>query len=205
MQGRPVPRTEIGTEGNIQRIASALKRFHELPAIPGQFSPFRTITEYADIARRYSVTFPGNFDWLVARMHEIEAALSKDPFTLHPCHNDLLNENFLDDGAIRILDWEYAGMGDVAFDLSNFAVHHGFTDEQDRYLLECYFGETTALGAARHKLMKIASDGREAMWAMVQIGISKLDFDFRAYAGKHFDRMEEMIRDRNYSEWLGAF
>ena len=107
--------------------------------------------------------------------------------------------------AIRILDWEYAGMGDVAFDLANFAVHHGFTDEQDRYLLGCYFGQATARRLARHDLLKIASDGREAMWAMVQIGISKLDFDFHAYTAEHFDRMTKMIRDPQYAGWLGTF
>ena len=42
-----------------------------------------------------------------------------------PCHNDLLTANFLDDGErLRILDWEYAGMGDRFFDLANFASHH---------------------------------------------------------------------------------
>ncbi len=203
--GRPLPPAEIRTDGNIRRVAGALKRFHALPAIPGRFSPFRTVAEYAEIARRYSVSFPSNFDWLVERTSEIETALLRDPFTPQPCHNDLLNENFLDDGAIRILDWEYAGMGDIAFDLANFAVHHGLTDAQDRYLLGCYFGETTARRVARHKLMKIASDGREALWAMVQIGISKLDFDFRAYAVKHFNRMADMIGDSQYGEWLGAF
>lgn len=40
---------------------------------------------------------------------------------------------------------------------------------------------------------------------MVQIGISKLDFDFRGYADKHFKRMAEMIRDARYEQWLEEF
>ena len=203
--GRPLPREEIGKPANIRRVAETLKRIHALPAIPGTFSPFRTVEDYAAIARRYNVAFPYNSDWLMARLREIEAAFRRDPFTPRLCHNDLLNENFLDDRAIRILDWEYAGMGNLAFDLANFAVHHGFNDEQDHLLLESYFGEVMPRRLARHKLMKIASDCREAMWGMVQVGISKLDFDFRAYADKHFARMAEMIRDARYVEWLGNF
>ena len=205
VRGRPLPREEMCQPENIRRVADALKRIHALPAIPGTFSPFRTVEDYTAIARRYSVAFPNHFDWLMARLHEIEAAFRRDPFTPRLCHNDLLNENFLDDGNIRILDWEYAGMGAPAFDLANLAVHHGFSDEQDRFLLEYYFGEVTPRHFARHKLMKIASDCREAMWGMVQIGISKLDFDFRAYADKHFARMAEMIRDARYGEWLAEF
>lgn len=202
VHGRPLPREEICTPENIRRVVAALKQFHELPAIPGTFSPFRMVEDYAATARRFGVTFPDNFDWLMVRVREIETAFLRDPFAPHPCHNDLLNENFLDDGHIRIIDWEYAGMGDAAFDLANFAVHHMLNDEQDKFLLECYFGEATPRRVARHKLMKIASDSREAMWAMVQLGISKLDFDFRAYADKHFARMAEMIRDPRYDRWL---
>ena len=48
-----------------------------------------------------------------------------------PCHNDLLTANFIDDGSrIRIVDWEYAGMGDVYFDLANFAVNNDLSDEE---------------------------------------------------------------------------
>ena len=46
-----------------------------------------------------------------------------------PCHNDLLNANFLEDGErLWIVDWEYAGMGDRFFDLANFAINHELDD-----------------------------------------------------------------------------
>lgn len=200
--GKPVPPPEMGKPENIRRVAEALRQIHALPPIPAAFSPFRTVEDYAATARRYGVQFPGNFDWLLDRTRAVETAFLREPFTPHLCHNDLLNENFLDDGRIRILDWEYAGMGDVHFDLANFAVHHGFSDEQDRYLLTGYFGEAAPKRFARHKLMKIISDFREAMWGMVQIGVSKLDFDFRGYADRHFARMTAAFGDLRCEEWL---
>lgn len=212
LAAKPLPCPEMVKPENIQRVALALRQFHAVSGIPGSFSPFQTVDTYAEIARRYGVTFPGNFGWLMARRQEIEGALRRYPFTPRPCHNDLLNENFLDDGNIRILDWEYAGMGDPAFDLANFAVHHGFSDEQDRLLLEAFLtgnplteGWEMQMRFARHKLLKIMSDFREAMWGVVQVGISNLDFDFQAYADKHFNRMAEMARDGRYEDWLSAF
>jgi thiamine kinase-like enzyme len=84
---------------------------------------------------------------------------AREPLALHPCHNDLLKGNFIDDGTrIRILDWEYAGMGDIFFDLGNFAVQHEFSDEHDEILLKAYFGQPTDSQRARQKLMKIMSD-----------------------------------------------
>jgi thiamine kinase-like enzyme len=103
---------------------------------------------------------------------------------------------------LYVLDWEYAGMGDIFFDLANFSDHHELTDEQDRWLLQCYFEQVTSARWAHLKVMKILSDLREATWALVQIGISKLDFDFRDYADKFFERVMVNIENPDWNEWL---
>jgi hypothetical protein len=36
--------------------------------------------------------------------------------------------------------------------------------------------------------MRFMSDFREAMWGVLQQGISKLDFDYADYANRHFAR-----------------
>jgi thiamine kinase-like enzyme len=121
---------------------------------------------------------------------------------LRPCHNDLLNGNFLLAEKLYILDWEYAGMGDIFFDLANFSVNHELYEEEIRLLLECYFGKVSARTLAHLHIMRIMSDFREAMWGQVQIGISDLDFDFHAYAVKHFDRLTLNITDPSWNRWL---
>ena len=193
---------QLGQPENIRRVAEAVRRVHKMDTIPERFSPFRVVENSAEIAHRFKVDFPDNFDWLIEQMNIAEAALLRSPFTPRLCHNDLLNANFLDDGQIRILDWEYAGMGDPVFDLANFSVHHEFSDDQDRWLLEFYFGGVIAENWARIKLLKVISDFREAMWAMVQIGISKLDFDFRDYANTYFDRTEQGMKGAMWEQWL---
>jgi thiamine kinase-like enzyme len=203
VKGRPLPPPEITQPQNLKRVVDALKQIHSLPAIPKTFSPFRVVEDYEQTAKAHGVnTFPSNFDYLLSKMRQVEAAFNKEPFAPKLCHNDLLNENFLDDGHLRIIDWEYAGMGDVFFDLANFAVNHQLNDEQDRLLLTLYFSEATPKHLARHKLMKIMSDFREAMWGMVQQGISTLDFDFRGYADKHFARMTGSFEEERYGEWM---
>jgi hypothetical protein len=51
--------------------------------------------------------------------------------------------------------------------------------------------------------MKIMSDLREAMWAQVQIGVSQLDFDYKGYGQKYFERFEAGINQPIYENWLG--
>jgi len=46
------------------------------------------------------------------------------------CHNDLLCENFIDDGhCLRIVDYELSGNNDACFDLGNTAQEAGFDDQ----------------------------------------------------------------------------
>ncbi len=117
-------------------------------------------------------------------------ALLSNPIELRPCHNDLLNANFIDDGTrIRIIDWEYAGMGDPFFDLGNFSINHELTPTEDEILLTAYDGGVRPDRLARLTLMRIVSDFREAMWGVLQQGVSSLDVDFVAYATAGFDRL----------------
>jgi hypothetical protein len=48
------------------------------------------------------------------------------------------------------------------------------------------------------------SDFREAMWGVVQQGISDLDFDFAAYAEEHFARLERTAADPSFRAALAA-
>jgi hypothetical protein len=50
--------------------------------------------------------------------------------------------------------------------------------------------------------MRIMSDFREAMWGVVQIAVSRIEFDYAAYAAKHFARLQESAADPRYPVWL---
>lgn len=52
--------------------------------------------------------------------------------------------------------------------------------------------------------MKILSDLREAMWAMVQVLISNLNDDFVGYGQRHFERYEAQLGDPRVPSWLEA-
>ena len=200
--GRPILPEELRQPGNLQQVVEALRTLHVTRRIPGVFNSFQVVRDYTKIARHYNVEFPEHFDWLIEQMNDAESALNTQPLSLHPCHNDLLNANFLLGDRLYILDWEYAGMGDIVFDLANFSNNHELSAGEDRLLLDCYFGEASSRNLAHLNIMKIMSDFREAMWGQVQIGISSLDFDFHAYADKHFDRLTRSLQVLNWERWL---
>jgi thiamine kinase-like enzyme len=189
--GEPVNDEAVHQAATIRRVADSIRRFHDGPAIPGLFIPLRIVEAYRALAEARGVPIPIEYGLASAVGRRIELALLSNPIELRPCHNDLLNGNFIDDGRrIRIVDWEYAGMGDPFFDLGNFSVNHGLTPDEDRVLLEAYDrGPARPDRLGRLTLMRIVSDFREAMWGVLQQGVSTLDVDFVGYATEHFERL----------------
>jgi len=194
IEGSPVSDEAVHRPETIERVAISLRRIHDGPAIPGLFVPLRIVEAYRALALARGVPIPPEYDLSAAIGRRIELACLANPIELRPCHNDLLNANFIDDGQrIRIVDWEYAGMGDPFFDLGNFSINHELGADEDAALLAAYDGPDHAserpARLARLTLMRVVSDFREAMWGVLQQGISTLDVDFVAYAGDHFDRL----------------
>jgi thiamine kinase-like enzyme len=190
IEGHPIPEAAMRRQPMLGRVAASLRRIHDGPAIPGLFVPLRIVEAYRALALARGVRIPAEYELAAAIGRRVELALLSAPLELRPCHNDLLNANFIDDGErIRIVDWEYAGMGDPFFDLGNFSINHELGPDEDVALISAYDGAPRPERVARVALMRVVSDFREAMWGVLQQGISTLDVDFVAYAGEHFDRL----------------
>jgi len=194
-EGYLVTRFVEGEVGKVDvgRVGAALRRLHDGPALPGRFDSFRVVEAYHDVAEARGVAVPDAYE----RAKDLAEAIQRrrSGVTARPCHNDLLNANFIDDGArLWLVDWEYAGMGDPFFDLGNFAVNHELGAEEEQALLADYGSDD--LDAL--VLMRFMSDFREAMWGVVQLAISDLDFDFAAYADEHFARLARTAADPRF-------
>ena len=200
VHGRAISLEEMREPAVLARAAAALRAFHSASPIPGRFDAWAVAQDYRQKAVAAGVNVPPEFDGAWAIAERIRAARGEQ--RLVPCHNDLLNANFLDDGQVKIVDWEYAGMGDRFFDLANFSVNHEFSVDDDRRLLAAYFGAARDDDLASLRLMRYMSDFREAMWGVLQSGISDLDFDFDGYAAKHFERMKGTASDPEFDRYL---
>jgi thiamine kinase-like enzyme len=188
----------------LPRIVAAIKCYHKGPAFPGSFSPFETVRTYHLLAQQRGVTLPATMTRVLHLLAQIEEATAARQ-QLRPCHNDLLAGNFIDDGhSIRIVDWEYAGMGDLFFDLGNFAANQALNEEQCAWLIQIYFAEARPADQAHLHLMRLASDLRESLWGFLQLGISELIFDYHTYAHHHLQRFLQNAEGPRFAHWLQA-
>ena len=189
IEGSIVPLERMREPEWIRRAAHAFRAVHRGPSLPARFISFRVVEDYRTTAFAHGAEVPPSYVWARQVARRVERA--RGAVAERPCHNDLLNANFIDDGErLRIVDWEYAGMGDVFFDLANFAANNELDPDARHALLEAYAGAVEPESERALELMLFMSDFREAMWGVVQSAVSELEFDFRSYAAEHFERME---------------
>jgi len=189
--------------GRLDVIVPMLRRFHESGPLRGAFPVHRVVEWHARDAGAHGVMPPPAYERIHQHSRHIEAAFANCPTPTVPCHNDLLPGNVLvDDERVWLIDFEYAGMNDVFFDLANLSVNSGLADDHDERLLRLYFGEVTRQRWARLQLMKLMSEFREGMWAVVQQAISSLDTDFVAYADERLQSCQQIAARPDFERWL---
>jgi thiamine kinase-like enzyme len=204
LSGRPLPPEELREPDRLEAVARTVRAVHDGPPFPATFDAFEIVETYARIAGARGALLPSGLARARGVAGEIGSALHGPEHAPVPCHNDLLNANFILEGAeVRIVDWEYAGMGNRYFDLGNLSINNGLREEEDERLLAAYFGAPcTEHRFACLRLMRIMSDYREAMWGVLQGALSTLDFDYAEYAARHFARLAESASDPRYPAWL---
>jgi thiamine kinase-like enzyme len=191
VEGPTMEAEELREPRALEAVAAALRKIHGCGQIDARFDAFRLVEDYAAATRSRGGEVPGAYERAHAAAARIEAAPALDGGAAVLCHDDLLAANFIDTPeGIRIVDWEYAGMGNRWFDLGNFAVNNELGAAEEEAFLTAYLGAAPSpADLAALRLMRLMSDFREAMWGVVQRAISDLDVDFDDYATRHFDRL----------------
>ena len=198
LDGEVPPPERMGEPEMLRRVAQALRAFHEGPCasrrvrlVPRRRDLRETALDRGGVSRPRS---RGRRRWRCGSKSSEAGA------TAVPCHNDLLNANFLDDGGhLWIVDWEYAGMGDRFFDLANFSINHEL-DADARGSCSGVLRRGALEDERALELMRFMSDFREAMWGVVQSAVSELDFDFRLRDGA----LRAARADRATPEFIAA-
>ena len=201
--GEPLAEGDMEQESVLADVVRVVSTIHAGPALPATFDAFRIVEAYRRVSVERGVPIPEAYEPAHAHAERIEAAFARAPVPTRPCHNDLLADNFLKGvGGFWLVDYEYSGMGDPFFDLGNLSINNGLSEASQETLLRLTFGEPTQSHRARLQLMRIMSDYREAMWGVIQQGLSTLDIDYVAYADRHFERLSRSMGDERFEGWL---
>lgn len=135
----PLTIDEFTAPDMVPRLAALLREVHALAPIEGVFDPYADIRRWLALLDTRGATRPDRLPPLLARIDETERRRAPARGSEKAlCHNDPYHLNFLDDGSLWLIDWEYAGMGDPMYDLAS--IGHVLDRDGRDLLLESYFG-----------------------------------------------------------------
>ena len=203
LDGKTMSKESLNESGMPTRMAQAIKRLHAGGRFLRDFNMFRLTEYYLSLCKERKIKIPDGYLERTPTVNQIEKAMSVKLLTTVPCNNDLLAENYIDDGKqLWLIDFEYSGNNDPTFELGNTCQEMQFSDEQIKEVCSAYFGSVSAAMIARMKLNMIMSDVGWGLWAAIQEQISTIDFDFWGMAIERWGRAVKKMDSDEFPLWM---
>ena len=191
LPGKALTNESIGAPGVIARAADAIRRLHAGPRFTGDFDMFTRQAGYLALVREHGFSLPDGYDAFAPQWERVRRALAVRPAATVPCNNDLLAGNFIDDGQrVWLIDYEYSGNNDPAFELGNTATECDLSREQTDELVDGWAAEDPSF-RARVDLQSLCSEYGWALWGFIQSATSPIDYDFHGWG---MERYEKAVR-----------
>lgn len=203
LNGKTMSKDSLNAPGMPTRMAHAIKRLHAGARFLLDFNMFRLTEYYLSLCKDRDIKIPDGYRDRVPTVNRIEQAMNVKPLETAPCNNDLLAENYIDDGRqLWLIDYEYSGNNDPTFELGNTCQEMQFSNSQIAEVCAAYFGDVMPNMIARMKLNMIMSDMGWGLWAAIQAKISTIDFDFWGWAIERWGRAVEKMDSAEFEGWL---
>jgi thiamine kinase-like enzyme len=181
VDGRHWEVSEYRNPEQVRLLTETVKRIHALLPSGATFSPFRRVSAYLETAQSFGVRLPPGIDGFLQTMLAVQTDQKSDLSDWQRfCHNDLVSVNYLyneQTQSIKVIDWEFAGLGDIYYDLATVVYTHDshgpISTELEDVMLACYFGEISAWQRRRLLGMKYMLMLFTGMWGLAQYGMQQ--------------------------------
>jgi len=205
VRGVTLENSSFADPGVIQRAADACRKLHAGPRFTGDFDMFRRQATYRRTVDENGYRLFAGYDDHADDWRRVQTALAQRAGPTVPCNNDLLAENFIDDGErIWLIDYEYSGNNDACFELGNTATECDLDVDQVEALTAAYAGRSSRHLVARVRLQSLVSQYGWSLWGAIQASASTLDFDFMAWGQERFDKAARTFTSPELDRLLDA-
>lgn len=173
---------------NYRQAAQLLKHVHTSPmTFSNTFSFIDEWHRYEQAVTDLKQPFFNNYDTVRQQVLKALARLDQLGVEQRPCHNDLVPENFIkgNNNQLYLIDWEYSGLNDPAWDLAALFNESEFTNDEETDFLVHYEPSDILKLRQKVQIYKALQDILWSTWAIVKTASG---VDFNDYGQKRFNR-----------------
>lgn len=188
------------------RTIDLYRTFNDSPLLQRTKTVSEMIEEHVRQLRVLGGSLPDDFEFLYCHHKQACRALEASGLDIVPCHNDPAAANFLinDAGAVTMVDFEYASNNDRCYDLATWCGEMFLSDRQQDESIEYYFGKVQENIRSRMFIYRVLADLKWGLWALIQMNISTIDFDFCKLSMWKLMRLRSGIRNPRWSQALAS-
>jgi thiamine kinase-like enzyme len=188
------------------QIVDPIRKIHgsgiQLPKI---FNPLVEVKKMFTILNNLKVEYP-EFDiaGTIERFEKLTAIINIPEAEYTACHNDLLADNFIlineearhkYDSSMYIIDWEYAGMAPRYYDIADMFQEILVPREAEKGIVAEYSkGDNFDRNLYFIDLFKPFPDIYWFLWSLIQLNISKIEFDYYTYGKIKYENAIENLK-----------
>ncbi len=189
LEGHALVNADLADPDVLRRAAASCRALHAGPVFGTGFDMFARQAGYLRTVKARGYRLPTGYEDHADDWADVQRALAADPRPVVPCNNDLLAANFIDDGErVWLIDYEYSGNNDAAFELGNTATECDFSPEQVEAYVEAYYGSPTRADLVRVRLQMLCSQYGWSLWGFIQAATSPIDFDFEGWGMQRYEK-----------------
>jgi thiamine kinase-like enzyme len=197
-------RNDLSDEKKIDEIVNVLRRLHKSKIIfENIFNPFHRLKNILHILKVQRGELSTRFYEIHSNIYELEKILEWNCFESSPCHNDPVPSNFvLIDNSFKLIDWEYSGNNDPAWDLAYLFTILSLSKEQENFLINSYSSKKIDIIQAKMTFFKPIIHLTISLWATLQVlenfpKLSKNQLDI--LSTEHFEKYKKLILSEDFS------
>ena len=175
------------------KIVDPILKIHESGVqLPKLFNPMVEVKKMFTILNNLKVNYP-EFDiaGTLGRLEKLTEIINIPESQYTACHNDLLADNFIlinedarhkYDSSMYIIDWEYGGMAPRYYDMGDMFQEILVPRENEKDIVAEYSKGVNFDEALYYiDLFKPFPDIYWFLWSLIQLNISKIEFDYYNY------------------------
>ena len=156
-----------------------------------RFDVFEEIAKYESFVDEVGADYFDGYQATRQEVFQLQEDLADLPVQIVPCHIDTVPENFVKggDGKSYLIDWEYSGMNDLAWDLAAHSLECGFSQEQEDRFLSLYCQDQGVPDSLKTKLL-IYQICQDFLWSVWTIFKESRGDDFGDYGIERYRRAQ---------------
>lgn len=187
-----------------ERTIALYRSFNDSALLGLSKTVFDMIEEHLEQLSELGGELPTGFASIYQAYRAARSAIEAAGLDLVPCYNDPAPANFLStsDGRIIIVDFEYASNNDRCYDLATWCAEMFFDDAMQNEAIEAYFGRVEESTRARMFVYRMLGDFKWSLWALIQMAISDIDFDFYKFGAWKQMRLHSTLNDPRWDRSL---